>query len=149
MLTFLRGSGANPWRRKDDGGGGELEQGFQARCGARSGGSGFSGGASRGRRRLIKAGLTALACGQRGGGVPRSDTGGGGGVRGEDGLSMGMTSGSHKSASAGAGEGRLRRWAAARWKRQSGLASAAVGPAGCCGLLLGARLGWARRGKKG
>jgi hypothetical protein len=49
LLTSLRGSGAVPWRRKDDGGGfdgggGELELGFAGR-GAR--GVGVSGRASR------------------------------------------------------------------------------------------------------
>jgi hypothetical protein len=43
--------------------------------------------------------------------VLRSDTGGDGGVWGEDSLSLGMTSGSHESASAGGGGERLRRLA--------------------------------------
>jgi hypothetical protein len=58
--------------------------------------------------------------------------------------------GSHPSAAqgagvqAGSGLGRKASWAACGagllrgWKRQGGLASAAVGPAGCCGLLLSA-----------
>jgi hypothetical protein len=62
----------------------------------------------------------------------------------------GVTWGSHPSAAqgaevrAGGGLGRKASWAAcgARllrgWKRQGGLASAAVGPAGCYGLLLSA-----------
>jgi hypothetical protein len=84
--------------------------------------------------------------------VPRSDTGGGGGVRGVDGLSLGMTSGSHQSASAGAGEGGCGAWRAgwAERLREAGLqaegsgprpAAAAGGYAGCCAA--GPLPGWA------
>jgi hypothetical protein len=78
--------------------------------------------------------------------VPRSDTGGGGGVRGEDGLSLGMTSGSHKSASAGAGEGRLRlrRWRAGWAERPSGLARTA-GAVACTAAGAGWAAGWHKR----
>jgi hypothetical protein len=76
--------------------------------------------------------------------VPRSDTGGGGGVRGEDGLSLGMTSGSHKSASTGAGEGRLRRWRAGWAERPSGLARMA-GAVACTAAGAGWAAGWHKR----
>jgi hypothetical protein len=60
--------------------------------------------------------------------VPRSDSGGGGGVRGGDGLAEGMTRGPPLSASAGERRVELRRWRAGWTERPSRLACAAVGP---------------------
>jgi hypothetical protein len=102
-----------------------------------------------------------LACGPRTEERASLGLSGGGGVRAEDSLSSGMTGGSHKSAAQGAGvraAGSLGRKASLAacgagllrgWKRQGRLASAAVGPAGCCGLLRPDGLGGGGLGRVG
>jgi hypothetical protein len=107
--------------------------------------------------RLIKAWGGPLACGPRTGRRASLGLGGGGGVRGGDGRSWGMTGGPPLSASAGGGErscgglpGRKAKWAAALLAYAAGAAAgpearlraAKLGRGDRCCRLLRAGLGW-------